>query len=308
MERLSPEIRSLSYVVLGVRDLGRWEEFAVGMLGMQVGPWHEDALALRMDEHVQRIILERSDEDDLLVAGWDLGTEIALAEFTEHLKTLGVTVTDGGKALAKARAAEQVFCVEDPMGYRHELCFGSAIASTPFRSPILAGQGFVTGTLGMGHIVIMARDYATSVGFYRDVLRLRISDYIREPLVTGQVADITFFHTMTGRHHSIATTEYPSKKRLNHFMIEVASLEDVGRAFDRIQKTGHPVSMSIGQHSNDRMVSFYVVTPSGFSCEYGYGGVVIDGRTWTVASHPRRSLWGHQRSRQSGTLPPGTAD
>jgi hypothetical protein len=41
------------------------------------------------------------------------------------------------------------------------------------------------------------------------------------------------------------------------------------------------------------MFSFYVVTPSGFMIEYGYGGLVIDDRDWEVRSYPQLSDWGH---------------
>ena len=30
--------------------------------------------------------------------------------------------------------------------------------------------------------------------------------------------------------------------------------------------------MTLGTHTNDRMTSFYVRTPSGFEIEYGFGG------------------------------------
>ncbi|MFD0567797.1 hypothetical protein ACFQ2M_41870 [Kitasatospora saccharophila] len=33
-------------------------------------------------------------------------------------------------------------------------------------------------------------------------------------------------------------------------------------------------------HPNDHMFSFYVRTPSGFSVEYGWGGLLIDDATW----------------------------
>ena len=51
----------------------------------------------------------------------------------------------------------------------------------------------------------------------------------------------------------------------------------------------------IGRHPNDRMLSFYSRSPSGFDVEFGCGGTVIDDDTWAVQEISRASLWGHQR-------------
>jgi hypothetical protein len=50
---------------------------------------------------------------------------------------------------------------------------------------------------------------------------------------------------------------------------------------------------TLGRHSNDQMVFFYVVTPSGFEVEYGGGGRLVDDATWQVQRHDRGGLWGH---------------
>jgi hypothetical protein len=41
-------------------------------------------------------------------------------------------------------------------------------------------------------------------------------------------------------------------------MVEVDQLDDVGRALDRVMKTEHRLSSTLGRHTNDKMVSFYV--------------------------------------------------
>jgi 2,3-dihydroxybiphenyl 1,2-dioxygenase len=166
------------------------------------------------------------------------------------------------------------------------------------------GAGFETGALGVGHLLTVARDYAASVKFYTEVLGLTISDYIRDAeKVPGFTVDATFFHSGTGRHHSLATAFMPSNKKVNHFMIQVKSLDDVGLAYDRAIKAGVPVIMSLGHHPNDHMFSFYMVTPSGFGLEYGWGGIVIDDNNWAIKNYSQLSDWGHQF-----TPPPGAHD
>jgi hypothetical protein len=45
------------------------------------------------------------------------------------------------------------------------------------------------------------------------------------------------------------------------------------------------------------MVSFYVMTPSGFEVEYGWGGRLIDDAVWQVVRHRNGNIWGHRSRR-----------
>ena len=57
----------------------------------------------------------------------------------------------------------------------------------------------------------------------------------------------------------------------------------------------HSLALSLGQHTNDHMVSFYVVTPSGFWIEYGFGGLLVaDESSWVVQHHLAAHFWGHK--------------
>jgi 3,4-dihydroxy-9,10-secoandrosta-1,3,5(10)-triene-9,17-dione 4,5-dioxygenase len=51
---------------------------------------------------------------------------------------------------------------------------------------------------------------------------------------------------------------------------------------------------TLGRHTNDNMLSFYMATPTGFAMEFGTDGLQMDweGFTPTVTSLP--SLWGHK--------------
>jgi 3,4-dihydroxy-9,10-secoandrosta-1,3,5(10)-triene-9,17-dione 4,5-dioxygenase len=98
------------------------------------------------------------------------------------------------------------------------------------------------------------------------------------------------------RHHSLALAPFPAEAGIVHLMIEVASLDDVGRAMDRCARRGAPVSATLGRHANDRMVSFYVRTPGGFDIEYGTDGALVDEETWVSRETTALSLWGHDFS------------
>jgi hypothetical protein len=77
-------------------------------------------------------------------------------------------------------------------------------------------------------------------------------------------------------------------------MLETVSQDNVGLAFDRAFKAGLPIANALGKHENDKMFSFYVVTPAGFQLEFGYGARTID-EPWTEnRRYDRISEWGHQ--------------
>lgn len=296
------DISNLGYAVFGVSDLARWESFAVDLLGFRAGRRLDGRmLALRMDDHEQRVVLEQGTDDDLRAAGWQFDTEEELDAFVEQVRAKGVQVERCGEDLARERRVKKLYRCADPVGYHHEFYFGPSRTHSvgASSSPLFTGRGFLTGPLGIGHLLPKANNYKESVDFYHQVLGLKISDYIVEELAPGIVVDATFFHTKTGRHHSLATGVIPSQKILNHFMVEVQDMDDVGRAYDRCVQAGYPMALELGHHPNDKMFSFYVVSPSGFAIEYGWGGIVIDDRNWQVISYDKLSDWGHKRN-----LPP----
>ena len=105
------------------------------------------------------------------------------------------------------------------------------------------------------------------------------------------------FMRSTARHHSLAYIDLPipGGPGLNHFMIEAKSLEDVGRAYDRAMDAHVNIVNSLGQHSNDPMLSFYVQSPSGFNVELGWKGLMVDDSNWTVRTYTGRGeMWGHR--------------
>ena len=289
------ELKNLAYIVVAAGDLDAWRDYATNIAGMHLGQDEEDTLGLRIDDHPWRIRIERGVDDDMTAAGWDLGSEAALDGYVARLREKGVQVREGDSA---TRCVAKLFTIDDPNGFAHEFFHGrTGIDSVaPMVSPVVRGSGFVTGDLGIGHILPVAKDYDQSVRWYQDVLGLRYSDRIRQEMAPGLYADATFFHTATCRHHSLATGAFPSSKRLNHLMLEFADMSDVGAAFDRARAAEVPIVLELGHHPNDQMFSFYMRTPSGFGLELGYGGIIIDEASWEPKTYSQMSDWGHRRN------------
>jgi 2,3-dihydroxybiphenyl 1,2-dioxygenase len=288
-------VDAIGTIGLDVQDVERWTRFAAEILGAAVGErTGGGSQLLRLDERGHRIALLPGRRDDLAYLGWEVAGETELRAVMRRLEAAGVTV---GRADAELRAergvAQLVFCT-DSNGIRNEISYGAQPASAPFSSP-RGIPGFVTGDQGVGHVVLSVDDASAAMTFYRDLLGLRVSDFIdfeREP---GVDVHMTFLHC-NERHHSLAFVERPgAARRLSHLMLEMRSIDDVGATFSLCEREGVPIAMSLGRHTNDEMFSFYLVTPSGFNIEIGFGGKSIDDERWEVRTYDAASVWGHRR-------------
>jgi len=286
-------VRQLGYLGLEVSDLARWEKFAVDQIGLEPGRRGADgSLALRLDDYEQRIVLHPGPADDLKYLGFEVANDAELESLGQKLMRAGFSVTEGKPETAAARRVSRLLELADPTGIPVELYVGAAMAKTPFRSSQVT-SGFVAGEEGLGHAVICAKDAQASERFYMELLGFRLSDRVKIPVNPQFTVEIRFLHA-NARHHSIAFASVPMPKRLHHFMLEVNSQDDVGRAYDRMIEAGESFAMDLGKHPNDHMVSFYAVTPSGFAVEVGHGGVKVDDDDWSVRTYDAVSVWGHK--------------
>ena len=291
-------VRSLGYLRIEATDVAAWREFGVKVLGMVEGRGPDPtAVYLRMDDFPARLVVVPGERDRLAAAGFELPDARSLAESVQALEVAGVATKQASAAeLADRRVADMVR-VDDPFGNPLELFWGAALDNRPAVSPY--GTRFVTGDLGLGHVVLPATDDTAALRFYLDVLGFRLRDSMRLlPEAMGMPpSDTPLWMRFLGcgaRHHSVAVAPLPTKTGIVHVMLEVATLDDVGRAMDRCQKNGAPLVSTLGRHANDLMVSFYLRTPSGFDIEYGTDGLVVDDATWVSRQTTAHSLWGHR--------------
>lgn len=274
---------------LGVRSdkLEDWGDFAGKLLGMQKIDRGAKALAFRMDNRMQRLLVSDEPGDTLAFMGWEVEHRDDLQDYAMRLDKAGVRVHAGTKALCDRRFVEDLIWLEDPMGNRVELFHNPMIASDPF-VPGRPIDGFMTGPLGMGHAVLHVRDIEAMLPFYRDLLDFRVSDYGLKPY------GLYFFH-VNGRHHSFAMVG-SGKSGFHHFMVEFQNLDDVGQGFDLAQQEEGRVAYTLGRHTNDYMTSYYANAPSGFFVESGWGGRFIVTQTWEPhETDVGPSFWGHER-------------
>jgi 3,4-dihydroxy-9,10-secoandrosta-1,3,5(10)-triene-9,17-dione 4,5-dioxygenase len=290
-------IRSLGYLRIESADVAAWREFGVRVLGMTEGRGPEpDALYLRMDDFPARLVITAGERDRLLATGWEVTDEASLAEVEQALVAAGAPVKAGTSAECEQRRVAQLLHTQDPAGNVLEVFCGAALSNRPFVSAY--GTRFVTGEMGLGHAVLPSGDDGQCLQFYTAVLGFGLRDSMRlAPELFGRPPGDPLFMRFLGcnpRHHSLALAPFPAESGAVHLMIEVAALDDVGRALDRCERRGAPVSATLGRHANDLMVSFYVRTPGGFDIEYGTDGQLVDDATWVSRETTAISLWGHR--------------
>lgn len=286
---------NMQLAYLGLRSARRaeWIDFACSILGLDTAEQTEDGVSFRIDEIFWRILVRDGDEESLDFIGWEVPTVNQLHGLFDALERQGLGPEWADEELLADRKVAKLVAVKDPSGLRSEFFVGPRIATHWHHLGIFEQGGYVTGELGLGHIVLAVDDLSESLYFYRDLLGFRVSDHAYIPTPEGGRREVAFLHC-NPRHHSIALVPAKVDLRIRHFMLELQGLDDLGRLFDRALEAGI-VARSLGRHSNDKMISFYVVTPSGFQVEIGFGGLAIDGPDWYTRYYDGRpSVWGHQ--------------
>lgn len=291
-------VKSLGYVVIETRNPDAWDRFLTQVVGVMPATGGPEGVKLyRMDGRPFRFWVQQGARETFVAPGLEFADAASFNATLDALRAAGRPVEIASAEDTKARQVAALARSSDPAGNELELFHGDTCDGTPFVSPAGISK-FVTGSMGMGHAVFAAPNFAECHDFYRTVLGLGDTDIPRFHLNGGGADDpgmgFAFMHADNGRHHSVALAEMPRPESgCVHIMVEVATLEEVGLAYDRMRLAGIPVSATLGKHVNDEMTSFYMQTPSGFDLEFGYDGLVIDPDTWEPTAHQKISIWGH---------------
>ena len=288
-------VRSLGYWGFEVSDRLAWQQLLVDQLGLvRTSDSSDGAHVYRIDRYQSRLRVYEGPADDIAFIGWEVAGPAELDAMAQALGDMGYDPQPGDPTLAKARCVEGLIVLNDPDGVRTEIFWGPEIAAQPFASPLVP-SGFVGAPNGAGHHVLLVRDSEKTMAFYRDMLGLKLSDYIRSVEPDRPQILVTFLHA-NPRHHSLAFAEVPfkPKRKMQHFALQVASMSDVGLAYDRILAAGTPVAMTLGHHPNCDSFSFYGRTPSGIDFEYSWGTHQIDDAIWVPKTYQQLSDWGHK--------------
>jgi len=192
----------LAYLGFEVSDLPGWEALLTNVIGLTGNGDNADgSRGYRMDECEQRLFLRPGGRDDVAAVGLAALNRSEFDAALGRLKAAGVAVQKGDESACRARHVTELVSFSDPSGNPLELCLGQRVAATAFASAV-APKGFVTGDMGMGHIVLVTQDLEPTLRFYTDVIGMAVSDRGAEEWA-GLTIEAVFLHCNRS-HHSIA--------------------------------------------------------------------------------------------------------
>jgi 3,4-dihydroxy-9,10-secoandrosta-1,3,5(10)-triene-9,17-dione 4,5-dioxygenase len=276
-------VRSLGYVRLNATDMDGWRVFGEDFLGlMRVEGNDPDSLYFRLDDFPPRLVVSPGAEPGLAALGFEVLNERDLAAVVADVENEGIKVTAGTAEECQERRVTGFARFLDPGGNPVELFYGAVLDHVRVRTPQLNGT-FVTGDQGMGHVIVTAEDPKAEFDFYQRVLGF----------IERNTMGPTYFMGCNPRHHTFGIAPRPGPGRLMHIMVEVDTLDDVGLALDRAEKLGVPMMNSLGKHTNDQMVSFYVWSPELYAIEFGWNGLRVEHEEPTYEI-TEGAYWGHR--------------
>ena len=264
-------VTELGYIGLTVSDPDAWKKYAAECIGLEVYDENEpDRFYLRMDNWHHRFVMHTGASDDLAYMGWRVAGEPELHEMEALLRENGVEYSVGTIEENEERRVLGHLKLNDPAGTPIEIFYGPRVdLHLPFHPGRRMHGRFVTNNAGLGHCLIASTDLAASYEFYR---MLGLSGSIEYHLGTPNGVIKPIFMHCNDRQHSIAFGVPSDGKMLNHMMLEYTHLDDLGASHDVVRKREIPVALQLGKHANDKALTFYSQTPSGWLIELGWGG------------------------------------
>ncbi len=294
-------VASIGYLRIEATDTAAWMDFGTNILGLMDAGLDdaEGASFLRMDDHPFRFMLEPGEADRLLACGLEFRDQATWEVTCQGLAAVGHELTAGTAEQAARRRVSGFASVTDPSGNLLELYYGRMLDYAPLISPVGIRQFItgdeITGDMGFGHAVLPAPATEETITFYQDLIGLGPSDDLYPPMPEGAPdTRVYFMHADNPRQHSLALYNHPHPAGVVHIMVEVESLDEVGRAMERVKTAGLPLFATLGRHVNDNMCSFYVMAPGGIAVEYGYDGLLIDWEDYQPTVSTVGDLWGHE--------------
>ncbi|WP_326731684.1 VOC family protein [Streptomyces phaeochromogenes] len=288
------DILGIGYIGVESPNHREWTTFGPEVLGFGLAAAREgdESVYLRMDDRKYRIAIHPGETERVAYIGWEVANRPAFDAAIAKLEANDTEVTMGDEELAGRRAVLEVARFKDPVGYQHELFFGQRFASRSF-VPGRPHGGFVADELGVGHMVLITPEYPPELDhFLSEVMGFR---WFGQGF-NGKRGQIGFYAAkLTTLSHSIAYIKVPGHRGLHHIGIGVNDLDDVGIANDLVLERGTGMVNSLGRHTQDPVISFYPITPSGFAFEYMNGGMTSDSWGLIGERNPERvSVWGHK--------------
>ncbi|HEY7248300.1 MAG TPA: VOC family protein [Xanthobacteraceae bacterium] len=140
----------------------------------------------------------------------------------------------------------------------------------------------------LAHILVFTRDIPRTIGFYHDVLGLRLSDR------SGDM--IAFMHGIHGSDHHMIAFVRSEAPGLHHLSWDVGSIQEIGLGAMQMADKGFTAGWGLGRHVLGSNYFHYVRDPWGSYAEYSsdIDYIPVD-HDWEAGDHPPEDsfyVWG----------------
>lgn len=247
------DLLDIRYVRLGTRDLAGADRFAREVVGLELAHVEAGARYYRSDDRDHTLVYFEGDLRDH-TAGFEVRDAQQLDDAAAQLSDRGLDVRPGSADAREQRRVHDLLAFQDPSGNRIELVL----------RPQHSGRRFFpsrdAGITGFSHIGLCSTDAPRDEAFWCGQLGARVSDRI------GDAALLRIDPV----HHKIAL--FPTTRSgIQHVNHQVASIDDVMRAYYQLRERGVKIVFGPGRHPTSGAVFLYFEGPDGMIFEYSTG-------------------------------------
>lgn len=247
------DLLDIRYVRLGTRDLGAADRFARDVVGLQRVREEQGARYYRSDSRDHTLVYFEGDPADHTV-GFELRHADALDAAAAQLSDAGIVVHPGSAVQCEQRRVAAFVNFRDPTGNSIDLVVRPQHSGTRYFAARDAG------ITGFSHIGLCSTDAPRDEHFWTSLLSARVSDRI------GDAALLRIDEV----HHKIAL--FPTTRSgVQHVNHQVASVDDVMRAWYQLTRLGVRVVFGPGRHPTSGAIFLYFEGPDGMTFEYSTG-------------------------------------
>ncbi len=250
--------KKLGYVALNITDLDRSTAFYRDLVGLDVSDGVlGKASFLRCSRDHHNILLCKASEPGVKRIAFELESEADLAAARILLSELGIDVhdvTEEERRLLRQRQAMRF--VLPHCGVTVELYCGMMYMATPFTKRLANIER-------LGHVVLAVQKFDETLAWLVSNFGFRVSDYVEGFAAFLRCHPNPF-------HHSLALVR-SANNHLHHVNFMVHDIDDVGRAFHRMQGNQVEIVFGPGRHQPSDSIFLYFLDPDGMTLEYSFG-------------------------------------
>ena len=208
------------------------------------------------------------------------GLSFAVSSGQDLRQAASNLLAKGYAPVDSATAADASLTIVDPDGRRVTL----QVDATQVGTEDAGGR-----PLFLSHVVLNSPDVHRLTAFFVDALGFMVADRYEQDF-------LTFLRCDQPQHHCIGVSPAATAS-LNHFSIDVGSVDGVMKGVGRMQKLGAQPIWGPGRHGPGGNVFCYFEDPSGFVPEFTCDVLQIENEAnWVAKEWPRNAetgnVWG----------------